>query len=65
MTTIQAFTLHYFHVRVLVSDGALSNLALIKLLCGYKHEQLPLADGEDQLAVSVSFQNPYEYDEDK
>ena len=65
MRTIQAFTLYNFHVRVLVCDGASSNLALIKLLCGYKHEQLPLADGEDPFAVSASFVNPYEDDDDQ
>lgn len=47
MSTIQAFTLYDFHVRVLACDRASSNLALIKLLCGYKQEQLPLADGDD------------------
>ena len=65
MRTIQAFTLYQFHVRVLVCDGASSKLALMKLLCGYEHEQLPLADGHDQFAVSASFQNPYEDDEDQ
>lgn len=65
MRTIQAFTLYSFNVRVLVCDGASSNLALIKLLCGYEHGQLPLADGDDQFAVSASFENPYEDDEDK
>ena len=65
MRTIQAFTLYDFHVRVLVCDGASSNLALIKLLCGYKHEQLPLADGDDPFSVSASFDNPYEDSEDK
>ena len=65
MRTIQAFTLYNFHVRVLVCDEASSNLALIKLLCGYKHEQLPLADGEDPFAVSASFVNPYEDDDDQ
>ena len=65
MRTIQAFTLYQFHVRVLVCDGASSNLAFMKLLCGYEHEQLPLADADDQLAVSASYQNPYEDDEDQ
>ena len=32
----------------------------LKLLCGYKWEQLPLCDGEDPFAVTASFQNPYE-----
>ena len=54
MRTIQAFTLYQFHVRVLVCDGASSNLAFMKLLCGCEHEQLPLADADDQLAVSAS-----------
>ena len=65
MNTIQAFTLYDFHVRVLACDRASSNLALIKLLCGYKHEQLPLADGDDPFSVSASFDNPYEDSEDK
>lgn len=65
MRTIQAFTLYNFRIRVLVCDGASSNLALIKLLCSYEHEQLPLSDGEDPFAVSASFENPYEDDEDK
>jgi len=64
MRTIQALTLHQVHVRVLVCDGASSNLASWNF-CGYEHEQLPLADGEDQFAVSASFQNPYEDDEDQ
>ena len=46
-------------------DGASSNVALSKLLCGYEHEQLPLSDGEDPFAVSASFENPCEGDEDK
>ena len=65
MSTIQAFTLYDFHVRLLVCDRASSNLALIKLLCGYKHEQLPLADGDDPFFVSAFFDNPYEDSEDK
>jgi len=65
MRTIQAFTLYNFHVRVMVYDGVSSNLALIKLLCCYEHEQLLLTDGDDRFAVSPSFQNPYEDDEDK
>lgn len=65
MSTIQAFTLYDFHVRVLACDRASSNLALIKLLCGYKHEQLPLADGDDPFSVSAFFDNPYEDSEDK
>ena len=40
-----------------VCDGASANLALIKLLCGYKRKQLPLCDGEDPFAVTASFQN--------
>ena len=55
MRTIQAFTLYNFQFRVIVCDGASSNLALIKLLCGYEHEQLPLSDGKDPFAVSASF----------
>lgn len=58
--TLQVFTLYDFKVRVFVCDGASANLALIKLLCGYKREQLPLRDGEDPFAVTASFQNPYE-----
>ncbi|XP_073239015.1 uncharacterized protein [Porites lutea] len=58
--TLQVFTLYNFKVRVFVCDGASANLALIKLLCGYKREQLPLCDGEDPFAVTASFQNPYE-----
>ena len=65
MRTIQAFTLYNFHTRVLVCDGASSNLALVKLLCGYKHEQLPLSDGDDPFAVSASFENPHENDKNK
>lgn len=53
MRTIQAFTLYKFRIQVIVCDGASSNLALIKLLCGYEHEQLPLSDGEDPFAVSA------------
>ena len=41
-------------------DGASSNLAIIKLLCGCEHEQVPLSDGEDPFAVLASFENPYE-----
>ena len=48
--TLQVFTLYNFKVRVFVCDGASANLALIKLLCGYKREQLPLCDGEDPFA---------------
>lgn len=63
---IHAFTLYNFHVQVMVCVGASSNLALIKLLCGYEHEQLPLVDGEDPFAVSASFDKyPYEDGEDK
>ena len=58
--TLQVFTLYNFKVHVFVCDGASANLALIKLLCGYKREQLPLCDGEDPFAVTASFQNPYE-----
>ena len=49
-----------FQGPMFVCDGASANLALIKLLCGYKREQLPLCDGEDPFAVTASFQNPYE-----
>lgn len=65
MRTIQAFTLYDFHVRILVCDKASSNLALIKLLCGHKHEQLPLANGDDPFSVSAFFDNPYEDSKDK
>lgn len=65
MRTIQAFTLYNFRIQVLLCDGASSNHAVIKLLCGYEHEQLPLSDGEDPFAISASFENPYEGDEDK
>ena len=34
--TLQVFTLYNFKVQVFVCDGASANLALIKLLCGYK-----------------------------
>lgn len=29
------------------------------------HEQPPLSDGDDPFAVSASFENPYECDEEK
>lgn len=60
LRTLQVFTLYNFKVQVFVCDGASANLALIKLLCGYKWEQLPLCDGEDPFAVTASFQNPCE-----
>jgi len=63
--TTQAFILYDFHVRVLVCAGASSNLTLIKLLSGYKHEQIPLADANDRFSVSASFDNPYEDSKDK
>ena len=50
MRTIQDYD---FHVRVVVCDGASSNLGVVKLLCGYKHEQLPLADSDDQFQYQL------------
>ena len=44
MRTVKLFSLYKFRVKVLVCDGASSNLALLKVLAGYKVCQIPVEE---------------------
>ena len=45
MRTIKFFCLYNFRIKVLVCDGASTNLALLKVLASYRGTQLPLEEG--------------------
>ena len=57
---------YFFHVVLLVGDGASCNLALFKRLCGYANSQLPRVDtGGDPYTFKASFINPFSTRPDK
>lgn len=67
MRTVKLFSLYKFRVKVLVCDGASSNLALLKLLAGYKACQIPVEEegtGIERYLPKLEFSNPYDEEED-
>ena len=62
MRTIKLFSLYKFRVKVPVCDGASSNLALLKVLAGYKASQLPAE--KQKYLPKMEFCNPYDPEED-
>lgn len=67
MRTIKLFSLYNFRVKVLACDGASSNLALLKVLAGYKASQLPVEEqgsGMQKYLPKMEFSNPYDPEED-
>lgn len=67
MRTVKLFSLYKFRVKILVCDGALSNLALLKLLAGYKVCQIPVKEediGIERYIPKMEFNNPYDEEED-
>lgn len=67
MRTVKLFSLYKFRIKVLVCDGASSNLALLKVLAGYKASQLPAeeqGDGYHKYLPKMEFHNPYDLEED-
>ena len=65
MKTVAVFTNFQFMVRSLVCDGASTNLALVKLLCGLPNKALEAnTQGPDRLFVKCDFTNPFELSDD-
>lgn len=67
MRTVKLFSLYKFRVRVLVCDGASSNLALLKVLAGSKACQIPVEEegtGIERYLPKMEFSNPYDEEED-
>ena len=61
MRTVKLFSLYKFRVKVLVCDGASSNLALLKVLAGYKACQIPVKEegtGIERYLPKMTFSNP-------
>lgn len=64
MSTLKLFTLYKFGVKILVCDGASSNVALLKLLAGYKAKKLPAEEagqGDRKYLPKMVFKNPYDH----
>lgn len=62
MRTLKLFTLFKFGVKVMVCDGASSNVALLKLLANYKAKQLPAEEdgqGDERYMPKMVFENPF------
>lgn len=65
--TVKLFSLYKLRVKVLVCDGASSNLALLKVLAGYKACQHPVEEegtGMERYLPKMEFHNPYDEEED-
>ena len=61
MKTVKLFSLYKFRVKVLVCDGASSNLALLKVLASYKACQIPVKEegtGIERYLPKMTFSNP-------
>ena len=67
MRTVKLFSLYKFRIKVLACDGASSNLALLKVLAGYKAFQLPAeeqGDGYRKYLPKMEVHNSYDLEED-
>lgn len=67
MRTIKLFSLYSFRIKVLVCDGASSNLALVKILAGHKSMALPTdqqGEGTSKFLPDMEFANPFDPHED-
>ena len=65
MKSMNVFNTFGFKIIALVCDGASTNLALVKMLCGLPNKALaPSDENEDPLYVKAEFRNPFEASED-
>ena len=66
ITLFQIIANHTFGFKIiaLVCDGASTNLALVKMLCGLPKAFAPRDENEDLLYVKAEFRNPFEASED-
>ena len=67
LRTIKLFSLYKFLIRVLVCDGASSNVALLKVLSGYPAKRLPYSEngnGIKKYFPRMTFKNPFDPTDD-
>ena len=67
LRTIKLFSLYKVLIRVLVCDGASSNVALLKVLSGYPPKRLPYSEngnGINKYFPRMTFKNPFDPTDD-